>query len=138
VGESRAIFRKGAFRCADFPGLRLNRFGYGGGFLLDRGNKPVATTRKRLDKARVFGGIVQRFTEPHDCRVEAVIKIDEGVAGPEAALQFFAGDHFPAVFQKDGEDLTRLFLELDANAVLAEFAGPEVELVNAEAHRVCR
>jgi hypothetical protein len=42
------------------------------------------------------------------------------------------------VFQKDGEDLTRLFLELDANAVLAEFAGPEVELVNAEAHRVCR
>jgi hypothetical protein len=42
------------------------------------------------------------------------------------------------VFQKDGEDLTRLFLELDANAVLAEFSGPEVELVNAEAHRVCR
>src|ERR1700682_2926417 len=137
-GERWVIFRKGALRCAYLPSFRLGRVGYGGGFFLDRGNKAVATTRKRLDEARVFGGIVQSFTEPHDCRVEAVIKVDEGVAGPEAALQFFASDHFPAVFQKDGEDLTGLFLELDANAVLAEFAGPEVKLVNAEAHRVCR
>jgi hypothetical protein len=67
-----------------------------------------------------------------------VIKVNEGVAGPQASLQFLTSDHFPAVFQKDGEDLTRLFLELDANAVLAQFSGTEVELVNAEAHRVCQ
>jgi len=42
------------------------------------------------------------------------------------------------VFQKDGEDLTGLFLQLDSNAVLAQLAGPEVELKNAKSWRVYR
>jgi len=48
-----------------------------------------------------------------DCSIQAVIKVDEGVAGPEAAMEFLTMcDHFPAVLQKNGEDLTRLLLKL--------------------------
>jgi hypothetical protein len=51
-----------------------------------------------------------------------VVEVNEGIAGPEAMLKLLASDHLPAVFQKDGEDLGRLLLELDANAMLAQFA----------------
>src|SRR5216684_2468145 len=43
-----------------------------------------------------------------------------------------------AALQQEGEDLTRLFLELDANAMLAQLSGAKVELKNAEAYRVYR
>jgi hypothetical protein len=62
-----------------------------------------------------------------------VIEVNVGVAGPEAVLQVLSGDRFPAVFQKNGEDLTGLFLQLDSNAMLAQFARSEVKLKNAEA-----
>ncbi len=64
-----------------------------------------------------------------------MIEVNEGVAGPEAMLKLLASDHLPAVFQKDGENLGRLLLELDANAMLAQLTGPQVELIRAEAQR---
>jgi hypothetical protein len=64
-----------------------------------------------------------------------VIEVNEGVAGPEAMLKLLARDHLSAVFEKDGENLARLLLELDANAMLAELTGPHVEVVRAEAQR---
>jgi hypothetical protein len=53
-----------------------------------------------------------------------VIEVNEGVAGPEAMLKLLASDHLSPVFQKDGEDLTRLFLELDTDPVLMQLTRP--------------
>jgi hypothetical protein len=50
-------------------------------------------------------------------------------------LKLLTRDHLSAVFQKDGENLARLLLELDANAMLAQLTGPQVEFVRAEAQR---
>src|SRR5216683_1607034 len=123
---------------ADFPGLQRSCFGYGGWCFFEGRDEAVAATRQGLYEARAFRGIVERFAEPHDGGVQAVIEVHEGITGPKVALQLFASDHFTAAFQKESEDLTGLFLELDADAMLAELPGAEVELKNAEAHRVDR
>ena len=45
---------------------------------------------------------------------------------PKLFPQLFAGHDLPGVFQKEGEDLKRLLLQLDANAMLAQFGGAKV------------
>ena len=67
-----------------------------------------------------------------------MVEIDEGVAGPEAALQFIASDHFPAMLEEDGENLTGLFLELDSNAVFPKLTGAQVEFIGAKTQRIRR
>ena len=62
-----------------------------------------------------------------------MIEVDEGVGWPEAVAELFAGDDLAGFLEEQGKDLEGLVLELDSDAVLAEFAGAEVELEAREA-----
>ena len=58
-----------------------------------------------------------------------MVEVDEGVGRPETIANLVAGDDFAGFFEQQGEDLERLVLQLDAEAVLAKFTGAQVEFV---------
>ena len=62
-----------------------------------------------------------------------MIKIHEGVRRPEPAAEGFAGNHLPGMFQEHQENLERLFLELDFDALLAQLTSCGVRFEAAEA-----
>jgi hypothetical protein len=66
-----------------------------------------------------------------------VIEIDKGVSRPEAISQFVAGDDFAGLFQKDREDLERLFGKLKSQPVLAQFANLQIYFEDAETKNPC-
>ena len=62
-----------------------------------------------------------------------MIKIDESIGRPESASQFFAGNDFPGLFQKLGEDLEGLLLQPDLQTLTPQLAGPQIKFEYAEA-----
>ena len=69
---------------------------------------PVPPARQRFDVARRLRRIAKRFANPGDCIVQAVVKIDERVRGPNSGLKFLAGHNIAGTFQQDLEHLQRL------------------------------
>src|SRR6516164_6225095 len=65
----------------------------------------AAAERQGLDEAGVFGRVSQSVPEPFDGGIQTVIKIDEGIGGPEPAPQFLTCDDLPRLFKKQAEDL---------------------------------
>jgi len=61
-----------------------------------------------------------------------VIEVDKRVGWPQTPFKFFARNDFAGFFQKQSQDLERLLLQFDFDAVAAEFAGPRIKFVNAE------
>jgi hypothetical protein len=49
-----------------------------------------------------------------------MIEIHESIGRPEAAAKGLAGHHLPGMFQKHQQNLERLFLELDFDAIFAQ------------------
>jgi hypothetical protein len=62
-----------------------------------------------------------------------VIEIDERVGGPEFFLQFFARYDFAAVFEKNRQELKRLLLKPDLQAVLAQFSSKKIHFEDPKA-----
>src|SRR5216683_570474 len=120
---------------ARFKGLRSGRYtGRRGGLqLFDRSNEPVTAAGQGLDKARAVRGVAQHFPEPHHGVVQSVIEIDKSVAWPKALTQFVAGNDFARLFEKDGQNLKRLFGKLEAQTMLAQFEGFKVKIEGAAA-----
>jgi hypothetical protein len=58
-----------------------------------------------------------------------VLEIDEGVAGPDGLPKIFAANHHAGSFYQSPQNLKRLLLNPDSDAVLAELSplGIEVE-----------
>jgi hypothetical protein len=73
-----------------------------GGGVVDGSDETIATASERFDETRIVGGIAERIAEALDGGIEAMLKIDEGVSGPELALQFFAGDELTGFGQEKG------------------------------------
>jgi hypothetical protein len=51
-----------------------------------------------------------------------VIEVNEGIRRPDLLAQFFAGDYFARMLQKNAEDLQRLVLQPDPGSVAAQFS----------------
>jgi hypothetical protein len=98
----------------------------------DFGEEAVATARDGFDEARAFGGVAECVANFVDGLIEAVIEIDVGVGGPEIFLEVLAGDEFAGMLDEYGEDTEGLFLDSDAQAVFAEFAGAKIEFEDSE------
>ena len=89
-------------------------------------------TRNRLDIAWAIGRVSQRRSQLGHGLVQAAIEIHKRVGWPELFSQLFAGHHFSGMFQKEGEYLKRLLLQLDPNAVFPQFGGAQVNLKNSK------
>ncbi len=88
---------------------------------LHRTKKPVAFARERLDVARVGGRITQGLADLVDRRIETLIKIHECVAAPEPLAYFLPCHDAALCFEQHDENLKRLLLQLDSNAILTQF-----------------
>jgi hypothetical protein len=91
-------------------------------------NESIASLGQGLNDARSIGRIAQRFAQALDCVIESVVKIYKRIRRPDLALQFLPSDHLARLFQKSLEDLERLLLQFDSNALLAHFARAQVHL----------
>jgi len=64
--------------------------------------------------------------------VQAVLKIDEGVGGPELGAEFFPRHDVARMPEQNLEYLERLPFKREAGAPLAKFAGAGIEFERAE------
>src|SRR5438477_3862477 len=128
---NRSMFTR---RCGRNRDHRARRFAVS----LYRSNKTVATPCNGLHKARIRCHVSQRLPDLIHRRVKAVIKVYERVAGPQPAAQFFPRHHLTRTLQHHRQNLERLFLQLDAAAILAQLAACEVRLKYSKTNNPCR
>ena len=105
---------------------------------LDFGCDAGATKRYPLratvsTKTGLLGGIAEGLAELGDGGVQAPLEIHEGVGGPEAVAELFAGDQLAGGLEERLEDAERLILEPDAQPVLTQFTRRRVQLEGSEA-----
>ena len=96
----------------------------GGGHGPDRRDEAIASARQRLDEARVVGRVAERLAQLLDRRVEGVVEVDEGVGRPEPFAHRLAGDDLARAFQEHRQQLKRLVLQLQSDAVPAKLTAP--------------
>ena len=100
--------------------------------LCDWSNEAVTELGQSFDVARLIGVIFQRFAQLFDGSVDAVLEVNKSVGGPQSVAEFFPRYQFAGMFEQDGQNLERHFLELDLAAVMAQFVGGEVGFEGAE------
>ena len=96
-------------------------------------DKPIPATGQRFDIAWTGRRIAQHFPKLVHGGVETVVEIHEGVGGPEFLAQLLASHHVASALQQQSQNLKRLLLQTKLGAVLAQFAGGEVELEYSKA-----
>jgi len=85
-----------------------------------------AAARQSLDKARIFGGVVERLAQFVQGRAEAVVEIHLRAIWPELLTDFFAAHHLPRMFQQERQQLERLRLQPDLSPVFSQLAGAQI------------
>ncbi len=98
----------------------------------NRRDKPVALAGKRLYIEGIFAGIAQRFAQFHHCGVQRVVEVDESICRPKLDSQVFPGDDLPCVLQKKKQELGRLLLQPDGNAIPSQFGCPALQFKGSE------
>lgn len=79
------------------------------------------------------GGVAEDVADLHDRGVEAMVKVDIRIGGPEKAAKVFAGDDISGVLEQLDENAERLLPELDAYAAAAKLHPERIDFVDAEA-----
>jgi len=60
------------------------------------------------------------FAQAADGVVQTVLEFDKSVLGPEALLKLLAGDNFTRMLEKSKQNLQRLVVKFDSEALLAQ------------------
>ena len=98
----------------------------------NRRGKPIAAARERLNELGVLYAIPERPPELADGGIETDIKVDESVRRPKHPLQLLACHEISRLLQKQQEDASRLFLQPDAMAILAQLSRSGLQFEPAE------
>jgi hypothetical protein len=99
---------------------------------MNRCQKSIAAPGHSFDKRWILCRVAQSIAQPADRGVQAVIKIDERIGGPQAVPYFFARDNLTLPLQKQSENLERLLLQFDPHAIAAQLSGAEIDLEDAK------
>src|SRR3954469_14656297 len=99
----------------------------------DLPDETVTPSRECLDKTRRGRGVAERFSNPRDRVVQAVVEVHERIGGPDFRSQLFARDQLAAVSEQRGKYLQRWPRKPVLHSVLAQFASANVEVEHAEA-----
>src|SRR5207237_374751 len=94
--------------------------------------KAVTGARESLDISRMIGRVAQCQAKTVDGSIDAALEIDEGILWPKPAAQFIARHHAARIFEQGTEDLPRLGLKADTNALLAQLSGLQIHLERSE------
>lgn len=68
-------------------------------------DESISAARLRFDVPGILGGVSQRPPQLVDCRVQAVLEIDEGSLAPDLLAQLFTGNQFAGMRQQDQQNL---------------------------------
>jgi hypothetical protein len=63
-----------------------------------------------------------------------VIEIDKRIGGPEFLAQFFSRNNFSFTLKKSDKHSKGLFLKLDLDAILAEFAAADINFKDSKSN----
>src|SRR4029077_18147885 len=99
---------RGKALMAPFRSRRCEGLGTG---LVHRSDEAIAAARESLHKRGIVGFVSQCESNLGNRCIESVVKIDEGVFGPDLLTQFFPSDQVARVCQQDRADLKRLALQ---------------------------
>jgi hypothetical protein len=80
---------------------------------LHRRDEAISVTSNGLNKARRFGGVVQRLAQAANGGIETVVKVNERVRWPQLPAQFLARNDLAGSLQQADQDLKRLLLQPD-------------------------
>ena len=109
-----------------------------GEWLLHRNQESIPAPGNGLNKTRVRGRISKRLSKLVDDGVQTVIKIDEGVRGPELLPQIFPSYNFTGSLQQYQQNLKWLLLQMHAHAGLAQFTARGIGFKNSKAINLSR
>ena len=80
-------------------------------------DEAVAATRQGFDEPWTVGGIAERGPQLRDGDVEAALEVDEGLLAPQPSPQFVTRHELARTFDECRQQLKRLVLEPDLNAL---------------------
>jgi hypothetical protein len=101
---------------------------------LDRRDETVSAARNSFDKDRTVGRITQSVAELLDGGVQTLVEINIGSVGPKAGAQFFATDHLSWMVHEGGQNLKRLVLDPNGEALLEKPSLGEIQLEPSKPH----
>src|SRR6267143_1739380 len=107
-------------------------------FLLDDTDESITFARVCFYVARLLGIFIQRPSKLLDRAVQASLKIDEYVVGPESLGKFLASHNLAWFFQQENQDLQGLSGKSDPDSVLPQFPGSAIQQIGPETHQVLR
>jgi hypothetical protein len=67
-----------------------------------------------------------------------MVEINEGVALPQPVAKFFAANDLAGMLQQHSQDLARLVLQLDLDALFSQLGRAQVQLKNAKPNKRMR
>ena len=105
---------------------------------LDWCNEAISDSRQRLNESRILRRFAQSFAQPHYCRIQAVVEINERVTRPESFAEFLAGDNFSRPLNEDSQNAALLFLKLYLAPLFSQFVGEEVHLEQTKPYEAGR
>ena len=100
---------------------------------LDGHEEPVAAPRKGLDELGGPCRVAEGLADLADAEVQALLEVDERVAGPDVLTDLAPPHHLAAAAGQEGEHLEGLRRQLDDVAVLTQLASPRIELEGSKA-----
>ena len=88
--------------------------------------------RQRFDVTRFVGGVIQGIPKPANGGIQPSVKINKCAFRPQLHAQLVAGYEFAGALQQQLQNLKRLILKFQADAVLAQLERIEVSDKTAE------
>src|SRR5260221_208312 len=88
---------------------------------------------EKSDRTANVGIVAKRLAELIHGRVQAMLKIDEGVPRPEFGAELFTQHDLRRAFKQQPQNLQRLPVEPDSASVLAKLPGARIKLKGAKA-----
>src|SRR6516162_6423600 len=127
------------------PGMcdeRLSQGGSGQGCLeaiqIDRCDETVPSPRHGLYEPWVVRVVPENAPDLLHSSVQGMVEIYKRVHGPYRPAQLLTGNHLACMFEEQRQNLERLPLQAQSNAVLTQLPVLQIGLINAEANQaVC-
>src|SRR5882724_3483559 len=96
------------------------------GSSVDGCKQAITAAREGFNKTGVFGGIPEGIAQALDGGVQAMIEVYKGIGRPKPAVHFLPGNNFTGTLKEHGQNLERLLLKPDSDAIAAKLTGAKV------------
>jgi len=83
----------------------------------------------------VLPGVPEGLSEAGHGGIESMLEVDERVIGPQAPAKFVASDDCAWLFEQGFQDLERLCLNFDSDAILPYVAAFQIDREGPEANQ---